>query len=76
MLISPRWPGRGRTLAVYMGATTLPQLAIALRARGLDLSIPAALNEQGGTIAQRSLRGSRAEIVAQAPGWGMARPCC
>jgi uroporphyrin-III C-methyltransferase/precorrin-2 dehydrogenase/sirohydrochlorin ferrochelatase len=59
----------GQTLAVYRGATTLPHLSAGLRAAGMDLSIPAALIERGGTAGQRCLRGSFAEIVAQAPAW-------
>jgi uroporphyrin-III C-methyltransferase/precorrin-2 dehydrogenase/sirohydrochlorin ferrochelatase len=59
----------GQTLAVYMGATTLPQLSAEMRGVGYDLSTPAAFIERGGTSAQRTLRGSFAELVAQAPDW-------
>jgi uroporphyrin-III C-methyltransferase/precorrin-2 dehydrogenase/sirohydrochlorin ferrochelatase len=58
-----------QTLAVYMGATTLPQLFAGMREAGFDLSTPAAFIERGGTPAQRTLRGSFAEVVAQAPAW-------
>ncbi|MFC0407172.1 siroheme synthase CysG [Roseomonas elaeocarpi] len=59
----------GQTLAVYMGATTLPQLSAGLRDAGYDLSTPAALIERGGSPAQRTLRGTFAEVVANAPDW-------
>ena len=59
----------GSTVAVYMGIVTLPALAAGLAAEGLDLSIPAALIERGGTPHQRELRGSLAELAARGRGW-------
>lgn len=58
-----------QTLAVYMGLTTLPALRDGLAREGFDLATPAALIERGGSPQQRELRGSLAEVVAQAPGW-------
>ncbi len=59
----------GSTLAVYMGIVTLPALAAGLAAEGLDLAIPAALIERGGTPQQRELRGSLAELAARGRDW-------
>lgn len=58
-----------QTLAVYMGLTTLAALRDGLVGEGFDLATPAALIERGGSPQQRELRGSFAEVVAQAPGW-------
>ncbi|WP_240782462.1 siroheme synthase CysG [Roseococcus sp. SYP-B2431] len=58
-----------QTLAVYMGLTTLAALRDGLAREGFDLATPAALIERGGSPRQRDLRGSFAQVVAQAPGW-------
>ncbi len=52
-----------------MGLTTLTALRDGLAREGFDLATPAALIERGGSPQQRELRGSLAEVVAQAPGW-------
>lgn len=59
----------GQTLAIYMGITTMPQLLEGLTTHGLPAHTPAALIEQGGTPAQRELRGPLEQVVEQAPGW-------
>jgi uroporphyrin-III C-methyltransferase/precorrin-2 dehydrogenase/sirohydrochlorin ferrochelatase len=59
----------GQTLAVYMGLTTLAELARGLVAAGLDPATPAALIERGGTPASRDLRGTLLEVVEKAPAW-------
>jgi uroporphyrin-III C-methyltransferase/precorrin-2 dehydrogenase/sirohydrochlorin ferrochelatase len=64
----------GQTLAVYMGATTLPQLFAGLQDVGYDTSMPAAFIERGGTSRQRTLRGSFAEVTAQAQEWLQGGP--
>ncbi len=66
-------PG-GSTLAVYMGIATLPALAAGLAAQGLDLAIPAALIERGGSPRQRELRGSLGELVRQGQAWSDGGP--
>ena len=65
---------RGGTLAVYMGLDSLPALRDGLLAAGLDPATPAALVERGGRPAQRVLRGTLDELVAQAPGWSAGGP--
>ncbi len=65
---------RGGTIAVYMGIATLPLLRDGLLGAGLDPATPAALIERGGTRAQRILRGTLDELVAQAAAWSTAGP--
>jgi uroporphyrin-III C-methyltransferase/precorrin-2 dehydrogenase/sirohydrochlorin ferrochelatase len=62
------------TLAVYMGLVSLPALAAGLLASGLDADTPAAVIERGGTLRQRTLRGTLDHLVAEAPGWSTAGP--
>lgn len=64
----------GGTIAVYMGVVTLPLLRDGLLAAGLAAHTPAALIERGGTRAQRVLRGTLDELVAQAPAWSTGGP--
>lgn len=66
--------GGGSTLVVYMGIATLPKLAAGLAAAGLDLSIPAALVERGGTPRQRELRGNLGELAVQGQAWTNGGP--
>ncbi len=65
---------RGGTIAVYMGIVTLPLLRDGLFAAGLAPTTQAALIERGGTRAQRVLRGTLQELVAQAEGWSTGGP--
>ena len=65
---------RGGTLAVYMGIVTLPLLRDGLLAAGLDPATPAALVERGGTMAQRTLRGTLDQLAAEAPRWSTGGP--
>ena len=65
---------RGGTIAVYMGIVTLPLLRDGLLGAGLDAQTPAALIERGGTRAQRLLRGTLDELVAQAADWSTGGP--
>lgn len=62
------------TVAVYMGAASLPLLRDGLLSAGLDPRTPAALIERGGTPAQRAVFGTLDELVAQAPGWSTGGP--
>lgn len=59
----------GTTLAIYMGAATLPRLRAGLLAHGLPRDIPAALIERGGTARQRVLHGTLHSVAEDAPGW-------
>ncbi len=59
----------GVTLAIYMGIAMLRPIHDALLAGGMSPAMPAAAIERGGTPGQRVLRGTLAEILAQAPGW-------
>ncbi len=59
----------GVTLAIYMGIAMLRPIHDALLAGGMSPAMPAAVIERGGTPGQRVLRGTLAEILAQAPGW-------
>jgi uroporphyrin-III C-methyltransferase/precorrin-2 dehydrogenase/sirohydrochlorin ferrochelatase len=59
----------GVTLAIYMGIAMLRPIHDALLAEGMSPAMPAAVIERGGTPGQRVLRGTLAEILAQAPGW-------
>ncbi|WP_419899089.1 siroheme synthase CysG [Roseomonas sp. USHLN139] len=59
----------GQTIAVYMGATILPQFFAGLVAAGADPSTPAAFIERGGSPDQRLLLGSFAEVAHEAGGW-------
>ncbi len=65
---------RGGTIAVYMGIVTLPLLRDGLFAAGLAPMTQAALIERGGTRAQRVLKGTLEELVAQAEGWSTGGP--
>jgi uroporphyrin-III C-methyltransferase / precorrin-2 dehydrogenase / sirohydrochlorin ferrochelatase len=64
----------GGTIAVYMGVVTLPLLRNGLLQAGLDPATPAALIERGGTRAQRVLRGTLDELVAEAAAWSTGGP--
>ena len=64
----------GGTIAVYMGIVTLPLLRDGLLAAGLAPGTQAALIERGGTRAQRMLRGTLDELVAQAEAWSTGGP--
>jgi uroporphyrin-III C-methyltransferase/precorrin-2 dehydrogenase/sirohydrochlorin ferrochelatase len=64
----------GTTLAIYMGAHTLPLLAEQLARHGFDLSTPAAMVERGGTSHRRVLHGTLPELVVQAPHWSTGGP--
>ena len=59
----------GVTLAIYMGIAMLRPIHDALLAEGMAATMPAAVIERGGTPGQRVLRGTLAEMLAQAPGW-------
>ena len=59
----------GVTLAIYMGIAMLRPIHDALLAGGMSPAMPAAVIERGGTPGQRVLRGTLAEMLAQAPGW-------
>ncbi|MBP0462721.1 uroporphyrinogen-III C-methyltransferase [Roseomonas sp. PWR1] len=64
----------GQTLAVYMGAATLPDLVAGLVGAGRDPSTPAAMVEDGGTGASRRLEATLATLPAAARGWASGRP--
>jgi uroporphyrin-III C-methyltransferase/precorrin-2 dehydrogenase/sirohydrochlorin ferrochelatase len=64
----------GRTLAVYMGLSTLPDLARGLVAAGLDAATPAALIENGGTGCARRLDGTLLSIAFEAARWARGGP--
>jgi uroporphyrin-III C-methyltransferase/precorrin-2 dehydrogenase/sirohydrochlorin ferrochelatase len=64
----------GQTLAVYMGLSTLPDLARGLVAAGLDAATPAALIENGGTGCARRLDGTLLSIAFEAAGWAREGP--
>ena len=65
---------QGGTIAVYMGVVTLPLLRDGLFAAGLAPRTPAALIERGGTRAQRLLKGTLDDLVAQAADWSTGGP--
>ena len=65
---------RGGTIAVYMGIVTLPLLRDGLFAAGLAPATAAALIERGGTRAQRLLKGTLDDLVAQAAEWSTGGP--
>lgn len=54
--------GRGRTLVIYMGVKTAPQIAEKLIADGLAPSMPVAVIENGARPQMRVLRGSLAAL--------------
>jgi len=60
---------RGTTLAIYMGAATLPRLRAGLLAHGMPHDTPAALIERGGTPRQRVLHGTLHSVTEDAPDW-------
>ncbi|CAH0124002.1 siroheme synthase CysG [Roseomonas sp. CECT 9278] len=64
----------GQTIAVYMGAATLPDLSAGLIAAGLDPSTPAAIVEDGGSGASRRLDGTLGSLPRQSRGWSTRRP--
>jgi uroporphyrin-III C-methyltransferase/precorrin-2 dehydrogenase/sirohydrochlorin ferrochelatase len=64
----------GQTLAVYMGLSTLPEMARGLVAAGLDPATPAALVESGGTGRARRLAGTLGCLPRTAPGWAAGGP--
>ncbi len=64
----------GQTLVIYMGLSTLPELAQGLVAAGLDASTPAAIVEGGGSGAPRCLNGMIGSIAAEAGDWSSGRP--
>ena len=60
--------GQGRTLVIYMGVKTAPQIAEKLMADGLAPEMPVAVIENGARANMRVLRGSLAalpELVAR-----------
>lgn len=54
--------GKGRTLVIYMGVKTAPQIAEKLMADGLSPSMPVAVIENGARPAMRVLRSSLAGL--------------
>jgi uroporphyrin-III C-methyltransferase len=64
----------GQTIAVYMGASTLPELAAGLIAAGLDPSTPAAMVENGGTGSSRRLDDTLGGLPGAAAGWASGGP--
>ncbi|MEO8715052.1 MAG: siroheme synthase CysG, partial [Acetobacteraceae bacterium] len=60
---------KGGTLAVYMGAASLPRLHAGLVSAGYNPATQAALIERGGTDAQRILVLPFDRMVAEASGW-------
>ena len=64
----------GVTLAIYMGLATLPRLRDELEQAGFSIGQPAVLVENGGTSQTRVLRGSVAELAAQAGAWAHGGP--
>ncbi|BDG73997.1 siroheme synthase CysG [Roseomonas fluvialis] len=64
----------GQTVAIYMGLSTLPELAAGLIGAGLDPSTPAAMVEDGGTGASRRLDGTLGTLPDSAIGWASGRP--
>jgi uroporphyrin-III C-methyltransferase / precorrin-2 dehydrogenase / sirohydrochlorin ferrochelatase len=64
----------GGTLAIYMCLATLPALREALLRHGIATDTPAALIENGGTHAQRTLHGTLDSVVADADAWSTGGP--
>jgi uroporphyrin-III C-methyltransferase/precorrin-2 dehydrogenase/sirohydrochlorin ferrochelatase len=65
---------KGGTVAVYMGVAALPHLFAAIVKAGNPPGLPAALIENGGTEAQRTLRLPLNELVEAAPLWARSGP--
>ena len=64
----------GGTLAIYMGLATLPRLRDGLLRHGIAADTPAAIIENGGTHAQRELRGTLESVAAGAAAWSTGGP--
>jgi uroporphyrin-III C-methyltransferase / precorrin-2 dehydrogenase / sirohydrochlorin ferrochelatase len=62
------------TLCVLMGLANLPAIAAALLANGRDPDTPVAVVQDGTTAAQRTVRGSLAEIAGTVAGAGVRSP--
>jgi uroporphyrin-III C-methyltransferase len=56
--------GKGRTLVIYMGVKTAPQIAEKLMADGLAPDVPVAVVENASRVAMRVLRASLAGLPA------------
>ncbi|MBS1102967.1 uroporphyrinogen-III C-methyltransferase [Gluconobacter sp. Dm-62] len=57
---------RRQTVVIYMGISTLPQLAAGLLAKGLPIDWPVAIVERGTQPTQRVLTGTLSSIAQQA----------
>jgi len=64
----------GVTLAIYMGLASIARLRDELDQAGYDTAIMAVLIENGGTPEARVLRGTLAELAAQAAAWSQGGP--
>ncbi len=64
----------GGTLAVYMGAISLPALRDGLLTHGVHPDTPAALIESGGRPEQRTLSGTLATLADLAANWSQGGP--
>jgi uroporphyrin-III C-methyltransferase/precorrin-2 dehydrogenase/sirohydrochlorin ferrochelatase len=64
----------GVTLAIYMGLATIHRLCEELQAAGFGTALPAIMVQDGGTDSARVLRGTLAELAAQAGVWAGGGP--
>jgi uroporphyrin-III C-methyltransferase len=66
--------GKGRTLVIYMGVRTAPQIAEKLMADGLSPSMPVAVIENGARRDMRVVRGPLAGLGDLVEGHGIKSP--
>ena len=66
---------KGQTVAIYMGLSTLPALVEGFARRGVDMTTPVAVIQNGTRPDQRVITATLAEIAERVQAAGLQSPC-